>query len=197
MAWDDPYIGVDEFKARANIAGGTRDAEIETALRAASRQVERLTGQVFNRSAADAVRYVTAAGLDALFTPPFVALTELATDDGTRTYTTAWDTTDYELWPFDAEDAGRPYTLIRRAPYGVQGWGLWPRGIRLTGTFGWPAVPEPIVEATYLLANRLRSLWTAPFGQSGAGELGAGLNMTNSVDPIVRGLLTGYKVVVL
>jgi hypothetical protein len=50
-----------------------------------------------------------------------------------------------------------------------------------------------VKEACFLIANRLKSLWDAPFGQSGGGEMGS-LDMTVSITPIVAGMLNPYVV---
>jgi hypothetical protein len=67
------------------------------------------------------------------------------------------------------------------------------RGVKVTGVFGWPSVPDAVKEACYLIANREKSLWNAPFGQTGAGELGAGLNMTDATLGSIREMLKGYR----
>lgn len=195
MAWDDPYLTVDEFKARIGIQATNADDVLLGILKGASRQVDNWCGRRFNQSDADSVRYFTARAGDMLALPDTVSLSEIATDTtGSRVYATVWETTDYDLYPFDAADIDWPYTELRVSPYGTLRFPDLARSIRLTGVFGWPAVPDTIREATALQANRLWARKNAPFGIVGSAELGQ-MTAITSLDPDVRAMIAPYKVV--
>ncbi len=195
MALTDPYTTVAEFRARVGSIEDVADVEILTVLLSASRQIEGVCGQVFNKVGTATVKYITPVYGELIDLPPFVSVSELATDNGDRTYPTIWATTDYDLFPYDAVDLSVPYTQIHVSPVGRYGWPNLVRGVRVTGIWGWPAVPTPVKEACFLLANRGKSLWAAPFGQTGVGELGSGLNMTAALTPLIREMLGQYKVI--
>jgi hypothetical protein len=60
----------------------------------------------------------------------------------------------------------------------------------VVGTFGWPSVPDPVAEATLLLAIRLFKRPDAPLGVAGFGELGAVMVRGSDLD--ARNLLLPY-----
>jgi len=189
-------MSVDEFRSRiGGSSDSVADALITGALVSASEQIDESCAQSFGQITA--TNYFTVPSFDVLETPPLVSITQLATDDGSRTYPTVWAITDYDLYPYDAEQRNVPFTEIRRSPIGVYSWPGYVRGVRISGVWGWPRVPSTISEACYLLANRLISLWTAPFGKTGAGEMGAGLNMTAAMTPIIKEMLSGYRALVI
>jgi hypothetical protein len=203
MALGDPYLTVAEFKARTKSVSVSNDDAIGAVLLAASRQVDGWCGRTFNKSDEDEERFYTLPrygygtiydgyGGSVLSTGDIVSVSELATDNGTREYPTVWETDDFDLYPF-TPDPGFPYTQIRRSPLGVQIFPVGVRAIRVTGIFGFPEVPAPIKEATFITANRLKSLWDAPFGVSGGGEMGT-LQMATSVTPIIAQMLEPYRV---
>ena len=200
MTRTDPYLSVSEFKARINLNSTAQDAAIETVLRAASRWVDNYCGRFFGQTDSE-VHYVTAGLYRSAFptgygvglaVDEFSSLTEIATDDGTLAYATVLDPDDYRFLPLEAEALGEPYTVVELLSN--LGWPTMSNGVRLTGAFGWPSVPDPIIEAVHLLANRQRALWTAPFGNSGMGEMGSGLNMTAATTPLIREMLEPYRV---
>lgn len=222
MAWDDPYMGVEEFRARVGSVGTATDASLLAVLTSASRQIDSwcaLDNRVsFNQRTA-AVFYFTPRDPWLLDVPDLVSVSELATDNGNRTYDTVWAASDYDLYPIDADDEGRPFRQIRTRPQGnhafpssIGGWpgstygvgsGAYPRetglpkGVRITGTWGWPSVPNQIKEATFLVANRLKSLWNAPFGVTGGGALGNLKMMSTDLDPFVMQMLSPFRVVTI
>ena len=67
----------------------------------------------------------------------------LATDDGSRDYTTTWAATDYDLEPANAAEENRPYEWVEVSPKGRYEFpkGL-ARGVRLAATLGWWAETE-------------------------------------------------------
>lgn len=75
-------------------------------------------------------------GRGRLYVPDFLSLTEVASDYGTGTYATVWATTDYVAYPYAAPAQRRPHIALERAYAGRYGWPYIPRGLRLTGLFG-------------------------------------------------------------
>lgn len=181
------YATRDDLKARLGIPDtDTRyDTLLDEVLDEASRLVELETGRVF-AATTDAVRYYQAL-TDAVRLDDTLSVTEVALDDGTGTYPTIVDPTQYFLEPAD----GPPYTLLRLAP--VLAWPLdpagatWRRGVRVTGDVGacaTNAVPTPVRSLTLLLAMRLFQRREAPLGLSGNAE--TGMVRISSVDPDIR-----------
>lgn len=75
--------------------------------------------------------------------------------DGTFEETWALNT-DFTLGPDNADAEARPWELIRRHPRGNYLFVPdYPRTVKLTGKFGWAAIPPTIKEATTLLTSKL------------------------------------------
>lgn len=107
-----------------------------------------------------------------------------------------WQTLDnanWELEPYDAPYLGRPWTKIF-----VPNWSAFPydvfhtsRKIQVTGTWGWPATPDEIVQATLLQTTRLFRRKDSPQGVMGDSQWG--LIRVSSVDPDIQALLRDFK----
>ena len=78
-------------------------------------------------------------------------------DGGGQTWTL---NTDFFLLPLNADGPAqvetKPYTSLQVNPIGSYTFNIYyPRSVKLTGVFGWPATPPAIIDATTLLAERL------------------------------------------
>lgn len=194
MAIGDPYVELDIVKARLNITTDPYDDALEGSIAAASKAIEDYCGQHFNQSATATEKVFTVSFPDVLEIPNLVTVSEIATDDGNRTYESVWAATDYDLYPYDAEDNSVPYTEIRRSPLGNYSFPSSVKGIRVTAIWGWPAVPPTITEAAALTASRLWKRTESPLGLSSRGEFEFEIP---KIDPDVRGLLAPYRVFVI
>lgn len=193
MAITNGYTTLELVKARLDITGSGQDASIEQQIEAASRWVDDYCGRTFYQETG-VVKTFTAD--DPLWLPvrDLVSVSALVTDnDGDRTYETTWATTDYDLDPQDADDRGFPYTQVTGAPGGDYTFPVGvARGVKITGTWGWPSVPKPIAEATALLAIRFRKRVDAPFGIAGSADLGMLQNIPRT-DPDVAALVAPFR----
>lgn len=136
--------------------------EIVYAINAASRAVDGLCGQVFyqitstdkyvapHRCYVDARRNLHVARLPM----PARTISAVYTDDGDTGSWTA--TTYYQAEPYGGEAdglSGLPYyTLVGTDGQGWRRSGVRP-SVKVTATWGWAAVPDPVVQATILLAK--------------------------------------------
>lgn len=200
MTLSDPYCTVAEFKARVGEAVNAQDELLTQVLLAASRQIDNFCARSFGQGGsvdAPESRYFTWQswrGGAVLGVDDLISVAAISTDDGSRSWATEVASDAYELSPLDAVQRGEPYTQITLLA------DAWPRGdgyVRISGVWGWPSVPDPIREACQMLANRQKSLWKAPFGQTGAGEMGAGLDMTAALTPLIKEMLAPYRVLAL
>lgn len=180
------YVSVAELRSRLGIPyGDTGDdlelnAAIDTASRAIEADCQRTFGQVTG------VRTFTPTSISRVRFGPFndlVSLTALAVDpSGTGSFGPAWTLGDFVLLCADGTpnaQAGpepRPYTQL--VATGAQSfpvftrWLTRPDVVRISGTWGWPAVPAAIRQATLILAAEQFKLRDAPFGVVGVGDLG-------------------------
>ena len=136
---------------------------LETIIEAASRFIDGETCRYFWKNSTDETRYFTAKE-DEVETGDLVSVTMLKTDGGLRDYSTTWAATDYDLYPFNAALDGKPYSVIRMAVNGAQGFpdGL-AKGVKVTGVFGWPSVPVAIKESCLLISM---SIYKRRFGEN-------------------------------
>jgi len=190
------YVTYEEFVSAASLNGQRyADHEINAAIAAASSGIDGACNRRFWRSAEDEPRYYSALDGSTIVTHDMVSLTELAIDrDQTGVFTEIWEeNTDYILEPLNAASNGEPFTRVYRARWAFQAFPQWRRGVRLTGIFGWPAVPPEIVDATMIVANKLvKRKREAPFGVVTAGmDVGVAVQIART-DPDVNFLLNNF-----
>jgi hypothetical protein len=173
------YITSANFKTRFGISVSTDDARIAAHVTAASLEVDSICGRQFGTGSAGTVRYFTAESWTRVRVDDASAITAVATDvDGTGSYGQSWTvTTDYLTEPFNGVgpngQTGWPFTSLLAV-----GSLCFPTchtrpAVKVTGTFGWAAVPTDVVEATYLLAHRLYFERDVPSGNlPGSTEFG-------------------------
>lgn len=173
------------------------DADIAAAITAASRAIDKLCNRRFWLDTdANQVRYYTPYSLSTLQVDDITTFTSLATDpSGDNTFPDTWTLhTDFELEPLNAAADGEPYTkLVVRAngsfvfPFG------YTRSVKVTAQFGWPAIPQGIVDATTIVATQLlKRKREAPFGVLAIGADGAAIRLAK-MDPQVAMLVGPYQ----
>lgn len=170
------YATLAELKAMRRITDATSDAALQAALTRASRAIDRKTGRRFYLDASASARaynpngrVVCSAGGQVLLVDDIGSTTGLVVETGTTA--AGWTAvTDYETHPDNAVALNRPVTGLLRLVT------TWPSGstrVRVTAKWGWPAVPDEIVQATLLLANRLYLRKDSPEGIAGSADWGA------------------------
>lgn len=172
------YATLASLKARLGIESGdiSRDDLLNQALAAASRGIDRTTGRRFWLDPSTVQRTYTGHGRvvcdddgETLLVDDIGSTTGLVVETGSGSTWTA--VTDYETSPDNALLDGRPITGLR-----ADGdWGLYAgirTRVRVTARFGWPAVPDDVVEATLIQAARLYKRKDSPEGVTGSAEWG-------------------------
>lgn len=184
------YVELEEFKSTAELTGTNfADQDIRSALVSASRAVDQDCGRRFYLDAdATQIRYYDGDWRNSrLEIDDLVTLTSLKTDDdGSAAYATTWTlNTDFVLDPVNAPADSRPYTKIlipsrssKRFPDSC----YYPNAVKVTGQYGWLAVPENVKIATGLFAERLVKLRReAPFGIVGLQADGSVARISRSI----------------
>lgn len=197
------YTSVEEIKSRLKITDTQDDFELHGAVQAAARAVEGYTGRFFYQLTE--TRTYRPYSLYEQPIDDLVSITQLAVDfDGDGTFESVWTTNvDYELLvgldEFNQMATGekRPFTEIR--VINASGGGkffpfVWPFSrldrIQIQGTWGWPAVPFGVAEATRQVAAEFYKLKDTPFGLAGTSEFG--LVRVPRQNPYITKLLTPY-----
>lgn len=193
----NPYCTLSELKSHLGIDGAQTafDDRLEGAIEAASRAIDHHTGRRFY--AAAETRYYTAEESDVLNVDDLLSVTTLKTisanNGGARSYGDVWATTDYDLEPYNAPLAGRPYTAIRVNPAGRRSFPLDRKGVEIAGSWGYSSsAPVKVREACILQAARLFRRKDAPFGVAGSPEMGQ-MSGIPRLDPDVQALLQEFR----
>lgn len=191
------YVSAATLKTTLGITVSTFDTDITTACSAASKGIDQACNRRFWADADTAqVRYYSPPSSRVLAIDDLITLTSLLTDlDGDGTFeTTLTNNTDFVLEPLNAaaETPARPYNRVRLHPRSSAYWPRYPRSVKVTGKFGWAAVPDEIVRATTILATKLFKRQEAPFGIVTAGVDDVTAMRIATSDPDVRFLIGPY-----
>lgn len=187
-----------ELLATLNLTGETfANDDIDVALEAASRAIDAACDRRFYAdSDATQIRYFSADSMWVLPVHDVVTITTVATDvDGDGTFeTTLTANTDFFAEPLNAAADGWPYTRLVINPQTSSYFPVGTRTVKITGKYGWTAVPVAIEQATRILASKLmRRSREAPFGVVSAG-IDTGVVMRIAIqDPDVRFLIDPYR----
>lgn len=178
---------------------GKYEPLLEALILRASRLVDRATGReegAYKSSTATA-RYFDGSGnkfqwVDEMAdAPTAVAVSE----DGALTYT-AWASTDYMLWPYNAAAQGRPY--VRLDVDQLNGnhalFYRFPKSVKITAKWGYSmAVPEEITQALVIQTVRWFKRGQQSYQDVGAVfDLGQ-LRYVQRLDPDVALILDHYR----
>lgn len=169
MALGADYITVAEFKQYVKLEGeASYDDLLEAAAGSASREVERFCHRQFNDAGSATVRKYKATSSRMLIVDDFSTDVGLVVSVGG----TVLDSSAYELWPENG------------VMQGVPGWPFWlieatgasfpcdGSKVSVTARWGWTAVPEPVAQATKIIAAMNFQIKDAPLGVAGSGEFG-------------------------
>jgi hypothetical protein len=170
----------------------SRDSLLQQALAASSRGIDRDTGRRFWVDASAVQRTFNPAGKtvcdgdgERLLVNDIGSLADLVVETGSAGSFTA--VTDYETSPDNALLDGRPVTALLRTS-GT--WGYGTTRVRVTARWGWPAVPDEVVQATLIQASRLYKRKDSPEGIIGSAEWG--VRNLSRVDPDVYALVKHF-----
>lgn len=190
------YATLAQVKSALRITDQIDDSLLNTAINSASRWVDGWCDRDFTVAAGTAIRDYIPTGTH---TPlPIDDCTEVVSvkiDDGLdRTFAVTLATADFQVEPVNDFVYGLRLPINRIRPFED---GYWPTfrnlaTVRVEATYGWPAVPEPIREATILQSSRLFTRLDSPLGVAGFGDMGA-MRVSRFVDPDVEQLLAPYR----
>ena len=191
------YATAANYKAVVGMTDATKDAQITLDLLAVSRYIDGKMRRTFNKDTAATSRiYIVDTAADYLWiddistTPTSV---EVDTDED-GTYATSLAATDYEMLPRNAakEPEARPFTKIKLLPWNDELL-EFPANqrVRVTGLFGWPAVPQAIKTATIQITAILRL--ETPRATRRIAELGDTIEASDAAQYIIDKLMHDYQ----
>jgi hypothetical protein len=191
MAISNGYTTLVEVKNILRLTDSIDDALLETCIESASRQIDTHCERVFTSSTG--TRVYTPRDSYTCEIDDLVSLTSLESSTDGDSFDVTWGVNDYQLMPLNGYVGGlqRPYDLIGAigdlvfTTLGIEAT------VRVTGTFGWSAVPTDIRQACNLIAIRQYKRYDSPLGVAGFGDLGA--IRVSRFDPDVETLLSPYR----
>ncbi len=190
MAWAPDYADLTELKSYVGIgdsADTEDDDELQLAVSAASRAIDRAANRQFGKVEQAEARYYEAVwdrhrGKYVVEIDDLMTATNLVVADANGTAVAA---TDYTLEPRNAPARGRPWTQVVMATATSE--------MTVTAEFGWTDWPATIKAATLLQGSRFFKRADAPFGVAGSPEVGSELRLLARVDPDVAVMVGAYK----
>ena len=192
MAITNGYCTLANVKSALRLTDDVDDALLEQAIEGASRRVDGYCGRFFYQK--EATLLLFAHDIYNLPVTDLVSINQLASDDqGDGTYSQVWSASDYFLQPTNATLQDRPYDRIVASSgltFPMQIIPATPM-IQLNAVWGWPAIPDDVVQATLLLSIRGFARLNAALGVVGFADMAI---QVRSIDPDVRDLLMPYKI---
>lgn len=194
MALTNSYASLADVKAALRITDSVDDSLLEMAIESASRLIDGYAYRYFY-NAGTATRDFVAEDSYLTIIDDLISISELkTTDEIGRAYTT-WNAEDYQLRPVNGKQDGLnvPYTSILSVDnllfnkLGEQAL------VRVTGVWGWSAVPIAIKQATVIQSSRIYKRLDSPLGVAGFGDLGA-IRVGRALDPDVEQLVMPYRI---
>lgn len=195
MALTNAYTTLNTVKAALRITDNVDDTLIENAINTASRMIDGYCQREFY-NAGTAARVFAAS--DELYVDiddlAGTAITLQTDDQANGAFDITWTPSDYQLEPLNGKSAGQTwaYTRIRAADnylFPVEnGIAL----VKVTGVWGWPAVPQAIEYATIMQSQRLFKRLDSPTGILGFGDMGA-VRVTRQLDPDVAEMVNPFR----
>jgi len=187
------YCSLSEVKSSARITDNVDDAMLELAVESASRLVDSYTQRYFY-NAGTATRIFAPQDSYVTEIDDLITLTTLQTSDGDE-FDTVWAAKDYQLEPLNGVVdglTGYPATRIRAVDDFLFNVLDGEATVRITGVWGWAAVPIAVKQATIIQASRIFKRNDSPLGIAGFGEMGA-VRVGTQLDPDVRQLIEVYR----
>ncbi len=177
MALGDNYITLPELKDRLGISDALDDTVLNSAIAAASRGVDHFCRRQFNKTTTASARTYYPSHSRLTIVHDFHTVTGLVVktdtgDDGT--FDTTWASVDFQLEPLDGivdGVEGFPYWKVRAVDSELFS-SAHRATVQVTAQWGWNAVPGPVKEAAFIIAQDVAKLKDTAFGVGGFSEYG-------------------------
>ena len=195
MAITNGYCTLTQVKAGLRITDSVDDTLLEMAVESASRAIDSYCNRVFYSTGTAVVRYYSPVDSYLCDIDDLVSLTSLYTnsDETQSSYNIQWTAEDRQLEPLNglADGQPTPFTRIRAiGDYTFQTLN-GEASVKVTGVFGYSAVPIAITQATVIQASRIYKRLDSPLGII-SGELGT-MRVGTRLDPDVAQLVDGFR----
>ena len=195
MAITNGYCTLTQIKAGLRVTDSIDDTLLEMAVESASRAIDSYCNRVFYSTGTAVVRYYSPQDSYLCDIDDLVSLTSLYTnsDETQSSYNILWTSEDRQLEPLNglADGQPTPFTRIRAiGDYTFQTLN-GEASVKVTGVFGYSAVPIAITQATVIQGSRIYKRLDSPLGII-SGELGT-MRVGTRLDPDVAQLVDGFR----
>lgn len=228
------YLTVDQLKTALQIDKDDKDALLQLAISSASRQIDTHCRDQFWSSDTPTARVLAPDRPGDVWTGAYastVGMTVETDDDNDGVFETLWDVSQWQAEPL-VPQAGYPFNRVvavgsRHFPgarqnthlynawwyagYSNNGRNELPYGgqrhrarVRVTAKWGWPAVPQQVVQACQVIAIDNYKSKDFTNGSAGATSIGSGsygsarsTQVQHSLSPMACSLLRGLRDVVV
>jgi hypothetical protein len=194
MAWAPDYITTAELKSFLLIDDTNDDNQLAVAITAASSAINRFCGRQFGKVDSAELRTYTARwDRHRVHQAWVVDIDDVATTSGAIVTVNGTAVTDYKLEPRNAVAKGKVWTeLVFGRSAEAFPTVATDHEVDITMSWGWPAFPVAIQQATYLQASRFHARRDSPYGVAGSPQDGSELRLLANLDPDVQVSLNDY-----
>jgi hypothetical protein len=194
MALTNAYATLAQVKAALRITDSVDDSLLEMAIESASRLIDGYTYRYFY-NAGTATRNFAAEDSYLVLIDDLVSISELKSTDEVGSEYVTWSASDYQLQPVNGRQDGlnTPYTSILAVDDKLFNTLGSQALVRVTGVWGWSAVPMAVTQATIIQSSRIYKRLDSPLGVAGFGDLGA-IRVGRALDPDVEQLVMPYRI---
>ena len=195
MAITNGYCTLAQVKAGLRITDSVDDTLLEMAVESASRAIDSYCNRVFYSTGTAVVRYYSPQDSYLCDIDDLVSLTSLYTnsDETQSSYNIQWTSEDRQLEPLNGLADGQPTPFTRIRAIGEYTFQTLngEASVKVTGVFGYSAVPIAITQASVIQASRIYKRLDSPLGII-SGELGT-MRVGTRLDPDVAQLVDGFR----
>lgn len=192
MAITNGYCSLADVKAALRITDTIDDALLENSINSASRMIDQYCNRYFYSSSAGEVRYYKANDGFTCWIDDAQSISEVKTSStDPLIFDTTWDVADYQVMPANRWANGAYYPITAITATDNLLFPVWAdiALVKVTGQFGWSAVPEPIKFASIIQASRLFKRLESPLGVAGVSDIGimrVGANIDGDVAQLIN-----------
>jgi len=195
LALTNAYCTLADVKAALRITDSVDDSLIENSINAASRMIDQYCNRYFYSGSPGEVRYFKATDAFNCWIDDCQTITELKTaSTNPVVFDITWGTNDYQTIPRNTLGNGayQPITgLTATYSYFFPTW-QESNLVKVTGTWGWSSIPDPIKFATIIQASRLFKRLESPLGVAGVSDLGI-MRVGSNIDGDVAQLINPFR----
>ena len=175
MAVTNAYCSLADVKAALRLTDTLDDALLESSINSACRMIDQYCNRYFYSSSAGEVRYYKANDGFTCWIDDAQSITTVETSStDPLIFDTTWGAEDYQLLPANRNANGGYYPITGITATDNYLFPVWAdiALVKVTGQFGWSAVPDPIKFASIIQASRLFKRLESPLGVAGVSDIG-------------------------